>query len=205
MPRDILRSRYRAHKGNAKKRGVVFELTFDEWVKIWIDSGRLQERGQRKGGYVMARFGDKGPYKIGNVKIIKAEENGREYMRRVKSKLLEINLGNGYAKGLRHTDETKALISTFHQGNSWHRGMKMSTSARMQISSSLKRYYLRNQQSNQILTREQQNAVLMDYSAGMKVSEIAAKYGVGAAYAPNLARRRGLPIRRPFKKERVRA
>ncbi len=62
------RTRYNVQKHHAiKKRNISFDLTFEEWYKIWLDSGRWQERG--RGGYVMARFGDKGPYAIGNVEI----------------------------------------------------------------------------------------------------------------------------------------
>jgi hypothetical protein len=59
----------------SKRRGVSFELTFDEWLKIWIDSGHIHDRGNRKGKYVMARFGDTGPYSKNNVKIITCSEN----------------------------------------------------------------------------------------------------------------------------------
>lgn len=69
--------KYRRQKYSAKYRGIPFELTFDEWMKIWTGSGHWHERGRGK-GYVMARFGDKGPYAIGNVKIITNAENRRE-------------------------------------------------------------------------------------------------------------------------------
>jgi len=45
-------------------------------MKVWKDSGRIGERG--RGQYVMGRYGDKGAYEIGNVKIITAAENTRE-------------------------------------------------------------------------------------------------------------------------------
>lgn len=61
LPRD-----YRNQKMDAESRGVPFLLTFEEWLKIWVDSGHLYERGCRRGQYVMARFGDEGPYTAGN-------------------------------------------------------------------------------------------------------------------------------------------
>lgn len=69
---------YRKHKNGANRRGIDFLFTFEEWFKIWMDSGHWHERGRKKGQYVMARFGDKGPYAIGNVKIILHEENASE-------------------------------------------------------------------------------------------------------------------------------
>jgi hypothetical protein len=53
-------------------------LTFDEWWSIWEQSEHWHERGVGRGKYCMARFGDCGPYAIGNVKIIPQEENVRE-------------------------------------------------------------------------------------------------------------------------------
>lgn len=68
---------YRASRSE-KTRGIPFLLTFEEWLKIWVDSGKLEQRGRRKGEYCMARFGDKGPYAIGNVRIILTTDNSVE-------------------------------------------------------------------------------------------------------------------------------
>lgn len=80
MPKDRNdpRVKFSSHKSNAKKVGTEFLLTFEEWWKIWSDSGHYHERGQHRGQYVMARIGDKGPYAVGNVKIVKHEENDSE-------------------------------------------------------------------------------------------------------------------------------
>jgi len=67
--------KYDQQKYRAKRRGVSFELTFKQWLKIWQDSGHLHERGHRQGQYVMARFFGRGSYEIGNVRIITAEDN----------------------------------------------------------------------------------------------------------------------------------
>ena len=69
---------YHQHRFNAKKRGIAFLLTWEEWLQIWTESGHFHERGCRKGQYVMARFGDKGPYAVGNVKIVPVEQNSSE-------------------------------------------------------------------------------------------------------------------------------
>jgi len=66
------------HKNGAKKRGIPFLFTFDEWVAIWRNSGKSDQRGPWKGQYVMARFGDKGGYEPGNVKIVTNGENSAE-------------------------------------------------------------------------------------------------------------------------------
>lgn len=61
---------------SAGLRGIKFELTFPQWFKIWKDSGHLEDRGKAK--YVMTRFGDKGPYALGNVAIKTSSENIKE-------------------------------------------------------------------------------------------------------------------------------
>ena len=62
------RTRYNVQKHSAiKRRKIPFEITFEDWYKVWTDSGHWTERG--RGGYVMARKGDKGPYALGNIEI----------------------------------------------------------------------------------------------------------------------------------------
>lgn len=67
--------KYAQHKRDAKKRCVVFSLTFFDWVIIWVSSGHFHERGVKRGQYVMARFNDVGPYSVENVEIILCEQN----------------------------------------------------------------------------------------------------------------------------------
>ena len=73
------RGRYKVHRHNAARRGIEFSLSFAQWWGIWKRSGRWNERGRGRGRYVMARKGDAGPYAVGNVKIIRNEENGAEH------------------------------------------------------------------------------------------------------------------------------
>src|SRR6187399_904457 len=71
-------AKYHAHKQDAKRRGIPFLLTFAEWQDIWQSSGKWDQRGCRKGQYVMARPGDQGGYEVGNVKICPVRENMAE-------------------------------------------------------------------------------------------------------------------------------
>ena len=71
------RDKYRNHRFSAHARGIEFHLSFDEWMRTWLESGHFHERGPRKGQYVMARKGDKGPYAVGNVEIITSDVNNR--------------------------------------------------------------------------------------------------------------------------------
>lgn len=76
-PRDA-RRRYAVQKGDAKRRGIPFLLTFEQWLKVWVDSGRYHESGSYSGQYCMARLGDVGPYALGNVRICTCNENASE-------------------------------------------------------------------------------------------------------------------------------
>lgn len=74
--------RFTEQKRNAIKRNVPWLMTFSEWWNVWSNSGRWPDRGRKRGGYVMARYGDLGSYEVGNVKIIEGTENQREYISR---------------------------------------------------------------------------------------------------------------------------
>ena len=73
--------RFQKQLQHSKERGIEWKLTFAEWWALWRESGKWSERG-RGSGHVMARYGDTGPYAVGNVKIISAKENQSEYIRR---------------------------------------------------------------------------------------------------------------------------
>jgi hypothetical protein len=67
---------YVEQRRNAIRRGIPWEITFPQWVEVWRESGRWDERG--RSGYVMARVGDSGPYKVGNVEIITQSQNSKD-------------------------------------------------------------------------------------------------------------------------------
>ena len=59
--------KFYSHRQGSIRRGIRFDLTFEEWWKIWQDSGHWEERGTQ--GFHMCRKGDIGPYSIDNVVI----------------------------------------------------------------------------------------------------------------------------------------
>lgn len=124
---------YWHHKFQAKVRGIEFLLTFDEWFKFWIDSGHFHERGACRGKYVMARFGDVGPYALGNIKIISHGENisegrlGRRHSDETRKKQSLSKIGKKHSpehiqkasdgkRGRKHTIEAKQKISAALKG-----------------------------------------------------------------------------------------
>jgi hypothetical protein len=70
-----LRIAFLMHRAGAKRRKVEFLFSFDQWLTIWVSSGKLKLRGKGKGKFCMARLEDKGPYAVGNVEIILHSEN----------------------------------------------------------------------------------------------------------------------------------
>jgi hypothetical protein len=57
------------------RRNVQWDLTFEDWLDIWLQSGHLHERGKGIGKYCMARKNDAGPYAVGNVYITLHQQN----------------------------------------------------------------------------------------------------------------------------------
>ena len=76
------KGQYSIQKRKAKQRKIDWQLSFDDWWKIWHDSGKWEERGDCRGKYCMSRQGDTGPYSVENVYINEFGNNTREYLER---------------------------------------------------------------------------------------------------------------------------
>ena len=71
--------RWIEQKRSAKERGIAWSLTLWDWWTIWCESGKYKERGRGMGKYVMGRIADTGGYSVGNVEILKHEDNSKDY------------------------------------------------------------------------------------------------------------------------------
>lgn len=108
------------HKQRAKRKGISFELTFAQWLKIWLHSGHYYEKGTKRGQYVMSRFNDIGPYSIDNVKIQTVGENTKEAFMTNNSNFIRPRLGaENHFYGRKHTEETKQKIKIARAKQSW--------------------------------------------------------------------------------------
>lgn len=116
-----IKTAFCSHRTDAKRRNITFNLTFEEWLAIWEQSGHLHERGTRKGQYCMARFGDVGSYAIDNVRIILHSENSSEMSQEYKKKpLLEETkrkISEAH-KGMLHSEDAKIKMSLARRGKS---------------------------------------------------------------------------------------
>jgi len=64
-------------RANAKRRGIEWKLTFEEWWEIWEKSGKWEQRGRHAEQYCMGRRWDTGAYEKGNVAIVTSSWNSR--------------------------------------------------------------------------------------------------------------------------------
>lgn len=74
---DEPRKKYAQHKANAQRRGIEFDITFEEWWAIW--EPRYAERGPYRGQLGMCRTRDEGAYRPGNVRLDTPRNNSREH------------------------------------------------------------------------------------------------------------------------------
>lgn len=73
---DLHALRFARQAINARRRGIPFELTFEQWWSLWQQSGHYADRS--RGGYIMGRIGDTGPYAVNNVYICTAAQNAHD-------------------------------------------------------------------------------------------------------------------------------
>jgi len=133
-----LRKKFAAQKADAKRRGILFSLTFEAWLAIWKASGRLAQRGHGRGRYVMARIGDRGGYEIGNVEIVLFEQNARNYRPTLDAKT---RTGLGH-RGKLVSSETRAKLAQKAKARAGHYSeatrLKMSVSRKRSVLSALR-------------------------------------------------------------------
>lgn len=85
-----MKQQYSIQKWNAEnKRNIEWKLSFDEWKRIWLNSGKYNQRGIYRGQYQMCRFNDEGPYSIDNVRIDTTESNLTERKGKIENGRLE--------------------------------------------------------------------------------------------------------------------
>lgn len=78
--------RFRNQKNQAMHRGIRWMLTFPQWLGLWNESGKWEQRGLGRDLYCMARVGDTGPYSLGNVYITTCAANVADYQTTLKKR-----------------------------------------------------------------------------------------------------------------------
>ena len=73
--RNAIKVAFQGQRSGAKLRGIPWELTFEQWCDIWLESGKWPKRGPRLHQYCMARKLDNLGFTVDNVEIITHAEN----------------------------------------------------------------------------------------------------------------------------------
>lgn len=107
---------YARQKAMAKLRNIEWQLTFEEWYAIWLQSGKYDQRGRGVGKYCMSRIGDTGPYSKNNVFIQETIKNCGDKFRGVPQTPEFIAKRVSKIKGVKHSPERR-LANSLGQKN----------------------------------------------------------------------------------------
>lgn len=132
------KTKYTTHKSNAKRRGIEFNLTFEQWIDIWEKSGKWNERGRGADKYCMCRIGDKGAYSLDNVFIGQGKQNvsngniGKPDSEETKRKKSQAAKGKKHPwskgnKNVMHRPDVKAKISLAIGGANHYKAIGVTT------------------------------------------------------------------------------
>lgn len=114
---------YTRSKADAKRRGIEFHFTFEEWKQWWDETGKWDLRGKTKGCYQMCRVNDEGPYKLGNVYCDTVEANSSlphagqkrttEWKEKIQKKLTSKSKSQQHRKNLSASKLGKRYLTPF--------------------------------------------------------------------------------------------
>ncbi|QQG32169.1 hypothetical protein CkP1_0146 [Citrobacter phage CkP1] len=101
-------AKYNSQRHAAIRRGISWELTFEQWIEWWKSTGKYNERGRKGHEYCMCRKGDVGPYSLSNIYCATNNQNTRDAVKNGKWATPPKTLT---FKGKHHSKETKRKIS----------------------------------------------------------------------------------------------
>lgn len=134
---------FQNQRSSAKRRKIEFNLTFEEWLNWWCESGHLHERGPRREQYCMARYNDSGPYALGNIKCVTTNDNRIEGLTGNKNRQSHAPWNKG-TKGV-----CKANKASFVRGQTaWNKGRKHTDQHRAALCEAWKKRKVRLEEQN---------------------------------------------------------
>ena len=105
-----LNRKYNNKRSNAKKEGIPFELSFDEYCQLVRDAGlKSSDLGLTGNNYELARYNDTGPYAVGNCRFITHKENIAEQKRSEKQSAASRNNIIKYRNSSTHEERVANL------------------------------------------------------------------------------------------------
>jgi len=113
-------------------------LTFEQWLTIWNNSGKLSERGRGSSKFCMCRVNDIGAYEVENVFIGTGRENvrdgnlGKKVTQEVRNKISQAHMGKpkDWSRGDKnpmHRPEVKAKMSAKTGGANHYKAIGVTT------------------------------------------------------------------------------
>ena len=116
MPRkDKIYSAYHCQLTQAKRRGLAFEFTYEEWIRWWeshLGPDWFQMRGKGSGKFVMSRKLDTGPYAPHNVECKTFRRNIQEsFLRDFNGSQRNANLTSAQIAQIKTSDEGPMKIA----------------------------------------------------------------------------------------------
>lgn len=93
MDREKVKRAFASQRNGARRRGIRWELTFDQWLTWW--GADLARRGQSPESLHLQRVADTGPYALGNIRKGHPRDNSKTMgvMRRKRlTELARLNL-----------------------------------------------------------------------------------------------------------------
>jgi hypothetical protein len=107
--------KYGVQKVAAKNRGIDFKLSYEEWIEFWGED--ITNRGRGKSDLVMSRYGDVGPYELGNIFKSTVEQNGIDGNKGIPKSEEHRAKMSAALKGRTLSEETKAKMSEARKGS----------------------------------------------------------------------------------------
>jgi hypothetical protein len=75
-----LKSAYITLKYNAKRRGKVFELTFEQFSSFVVKTNYIKGRGKKKDSYHIDRIDESQGYTSSNIQVLTNTQNMKKYL-----------------------------------------------------------------------------------------------------------------------------
>ena len=79
--KNPIKASFYALKANAKRRGKIFLLTFDQFEKFAIDTDYYKKKGIKQKSYHIDRIDETGPYSIDNIQVLTNQKNVKKFLR----------------------------------------------------------------------------------------------------------------------------
>jgi hypothetical protein len=81
---------YLDQKYHAEARQIPWLFTYEDWLELWLLSGKWFLRGRGQDKYCVCRYGDEGAYSSRNCYIGTGKENAKDTRRTTDEEALEI-------------------------------------------------------------------------------------------------------------------